>query len=389
MLLDTLGIIIGFITIVLLLSILVTAIVQTIVSTSRLRHRKLRDGLAASNLLDALQTATGFSGPKKESPAAAGTPQDKGAAKTAAKTESPEDSATAKQKLFQRIWETIEDAQSTQDPRATWLEDKQVIDPLKTAGVAETGIALVQYALDTARRRAEDKLLQWSRGLTFGLSVLVAFLFAASVPDLLNRLSEDAEFRARAEALGEKIAHQTPTEYSTIVLGSPGLRARTAFLRKYPAYAVQLGGLRFEAASVDDLVANFETAMDAEPQRDALAAEFRTLVDKELEEESDRAADAARRAVTDLAAIGLEPIRNFNFYYTKDATGNYDVNFDRILGVLFMAVLMSFGAAFWYRTLKELVGLKDALRKRGDTPETKDDAKKDAPDAGKKKTAGG
>jgi hypothetical protein len=35
-----------------------------------------------------------------------------------------------------------------------------------------------------------------------------------------------------------------------------------------------------------------------------------------------------------------------------------------------MAVLLSFGAPFWYRMLKELVGLKDALRKKDDKVET-------------------
>ena len=375
MLLDTLGIIIGFITIVLLLSILVTAIVQTINSMLRLRSKALREGLAQSDVLGALHAVTGKAATKAQAATPAATPPKKDDAKPDEAAHSPENAGPARQKLFDRIERTIKEAQLTGKQGATWLDDKQVIEPLKEAEATKTEIALVQHALNEARRKADDWLLQRTRTITFGLSLIVAFVFAASVPDILRRLSTDADFRARAEALGEKIVHDTPAEYSTIVLGPAGLRARTAFLGKYPQYTVQLGALRFESLAVDDLVANFETAMDAEPERDALAAEYRELVEKELADEGSKAADAARRAVGDLASIGLEPIRDFSFYYVKNAAGKYRVHGDRIIGVLFMAVLMSFGAAFWYRALKELVGLKDALRKRDDTTETKVEAK--------------
>jgi hypothetical protein len=388
MLLDTLGIIIGFITIVLLLSILVTAIVQTITSMFRMRNYTLREGLKQSDVLAALRTATGTPVLETE-PAAtpAGEPK-RGGGKPPEVAKLPEEAAQAREQLFKRIERAVVEAQSTEDLRATWLDDKQVIEPLKAAELMKTEIALVQHALDEARRKAEDLLLRWSRSLTFAFSVIVAFAFAASVPDILKRLNSDADFRARAEALGEKIVHDTPSEYSAIVLGPAGLRARTTFLSKYPQYAVQLGALRFESLAVDDLVANFETAMDAEPQRDALAAEYRALVEKELAEEGSKAADAARRAVGDLASIGLEPIRDFSFYVVKDAGGKYHVHGDRIAGVLFMAVLMSFGAAFWYRALKELVGLKDALRKRDDVAESKVEAKIVATTTHESKAAG-
>ena len=382
MLLDTLGIIIGFITIVLLLSILVTAIVQTVASMLRLRNKALKQGLAQSDVLTALETVTGKSESREQSPATTptatpttATPPPKDGAKPDEVKTPHEGAGPARKELFERIVRAVREAQSPNDPSATWLEDKQVIDPLKEAEATKTEIALVQHALNEARRKADDWLLKRTRAWTFGLSLLIAFLFAASVPDILRRLSNDADFRARAEALGEKIVHDTPAEYSTIVLGSAGHRARTAFLSKYPKYTVELGALRFESLAVDDLVANFEFAMDAEPERDALAAEYRALVEKELADEDSRAADAARRAVGDLASIGLEPIRDLSFYYVKDAAGKRHFHGERIVGVLFMAVLMSFGAAFWYRALKELVGLKDALRKRDDTIETKVDAK--------------
>ena len=103
--------------------------------------------------------------------------------------------------------------------------------------------------------------------------------------------------------------------------------------------------------------------MDSEPRRDELAQEFRILVEKELEAESERSLDAAKRSVSDLSSIGFAPLDDLSYYFEKKP-GASAFRWDRLFGVLFMAVLMSFGAPMWYRILRELVGLKDALRKK-------------------------
>jgi hypothetical protein len=110
-------------------------------------------------------------------------------------------------------------------------------------------------------------------------------------------------------------------------------------------------------------VANFETAMDSEPRRDELAQEFRNLVEKELEAESVRSLEAAKRSSSDLSSIGFGPLDDFSYYFERVSADQTSFRWDRLFGVLFMAVLMSFGAPMWYRILRELVGLKDALRK--------------------------
>ena len=334
MLLDTLGIIIGFVTIVLLLSILVTAIVQTAANLMRRRHKALALGVTETKIVQTIETLR----------------------------EQVDKSDGNALKLVDLVIGTVSSAKS--DPRVTWLEDKDVITPLVEAKVPDSGVAIARHVLDHTRRVMEDKYLQWSRGLTVAASIIVALWFGASAPELLERLRSDAQFRARAEAMGEQLAKETPDEYKSIIEGAPGLRARTRFLAKYPDYTLQLGALRFEALAVDDLVANFETAMDSETRRDELAQEFRTLVEEELEAESKRSLDAAKRSISDLSSIGIEPLSDLSYYFEKDAADETTFRWDRLFGVLFMAVLMSFGAPMWYRVLRELVGLKDALRKK-------------------------
>ena len=334
MLLDTIGIIVGFLTVVLLLSILVTAIVQTAANLMRRRHKALALGVTESKIV---QTIEGLREQIDR--------QDVNAAK-----------------LFDHVVATISAART--DHRVTWLEDKDVITPLIEAKVPASGVAVARHVLDHTRRVMEDKYLQWTRGLTVVASAIVALWFGASAIELLQRLRTDTQFRARAEAMGEQLARETPAEYQSIVEGRPGLRARTRFLDAHPEYTVQLGALRFEALAVDDLVANFETAMDSEPRRDELAQEFRRLVEQELVAESERSLDAARRSISDLSSIGFEPLQDLSYYFEKNPSEQTRFRWDRLFGVLFMAVLMSFGAPMWYRVLRELVGLKDALRKK-------------------------
>jgi len=334
MLLDTLGIIIGFVTIVLLLSILVTAIVQSAANLMRRRHKALALGVTETRIVETIN------GLREQ-------------------IDKKDGNAT---KLIDLVVATVSAAKT--DSRVTWLEDKDVITPLTQAKVPEAGVAVARHVLDHTRRIMEDKYLQWSRGLTVAFSIIVALWFGASAPELLERLSTDTQFRARAEALGEQLAKETPDEYKSIIEGAPGLRARTRFLEAHPKYTVQLGALRFEALAVDDLVANFETAMDSEPDRDALAEEFRKLVEQELVRESDRSLDAAKRSMSDLSGLGIEPLQDLSYYFEKNTADETTFRWDRLIGVLFMAVLMSFGAPMWYRVLRELIGLKDALRKK-------------------------
>jgi hypothetical protein len=334
MLLDILGIIIGFVTIVLLLSILVTAIVQTAANLTRRRHKALALGVTETRIAQTIENLR-------------------------EQIDKQDGNAV---KLIDYAIATV--AAASTDPRITWLEDKDVIAPLIEAKVPASGVAVARHVLDRTRRIMEDKYLQWSRGLTVAASVIVALWFGASAPELLERLGSDAQFRARAEAVGEQLAKETPDEYRSIIEGAPGLRARTRFLAAHPEYTVQLGALRFEALAVDDLVANFETAMDSEPRRDELAQEFRLLVERELEAASERSLEAAKRSMSDLAGIGIEPLDDLDYYFEENSPGTTTFRWDRLFGVLFTAVLMSFGAPMWYRVLRQLVGLKDALRKK-------------------------
>lgn len=337
MLMDVLGVMIGFVTIVLLLSILVTAIVQTLSSLTRLRNRTLVFGLELSGLQKVLTDVV----PPPPAQDAKGNPD---------------------AKLIEVAHQVVQ--RPLKDKRITWIEDKELIEPLKAVGVSDKVITLTQAKLDETRRRMEDKYLQWARGITFVSALLIAGIFQASAPELLRRLQNDEQFRLRAEAMGEDLVRQ-PSVAVQGVLRRPEVVARSAFLERHPEHTAALGELTFEPRSVDDLVSQFETALDAEPDRDALAAEYRELLEQALRDSASASLAAARESTRGLAALDIRPLADPHFYWEPGGKGESGtLKVGRIAGVLFMAVLLSFGAPFWYKILKELVGLKDALRKK-------------------------
>jgi hypothetical protein len=256
MLLDALGIIIGFVAIVLLLSILVTAIVQTLSNLTRLRNHALSHGVTESGLAKTVEDIA---------------------------TPSAQASTSTASQLIQFALRKAQ--QPLSDKRATWLENEEIIEPLRDAGVGAQELALAQHKLNETRRVTDTKYLQWARVITFFTAVVVAIVFQVSAPHLLQRLHQDADFRARAEALGERLAKEP------------------------------------------------------EPKGDI------------------------RGTTSQLAGFDIRPWADPKFYGQLDPLR---IEFGRIVGVLFMAVLLSFGAPFWYKALKELIGLKDALRKKAD-----------------------
>lgn len=401
MLLDMLGILIGFVAIILLLSILVTASIQTVSSFARLRHRALVHGIDEAQLeslgkyveqrLAAQLRAQGGErrlldpkgrvGPGAEAAAAKREARRKAAVAGEAGTGAVAEGVAAiavtdaaavvavptgrersgasvlSDEVIAEIGESIsrEIQEARNDKRVTWLNARAMLKPVRAAGAHAFILSRAEQQLAHALRVMEDKYLQWTRVITFAAAFIIAGLFQVSTPELLERLQNDDEFRLRAEAAGEQLVREMPNEFETILIG-PSMRARKEFLQRHPQYTAQLGEMVFEPRSVNDLVADFETALDAEENRDALAAEYRELVEKELASpESLR--EAARKSVSGLAGLGIEPVVDGTFF-TRFGNPDY------FIGVLVSAVLLSFGAPFWYRILKELVGLKDALRKK-------------------------
>ena len=250
------------------------------------------------------------------------------------------------------------------DKRVTWIDTKELVEPLRAAGAHPAIVADVEQQFGRAKQFMEDIFLHWVRIITAVIALAIAFAFQVSTPHLLERLQEDEEFRIRAEAAGERIAASPGAEFEFILTGA-GIAARQAFLEVHPEYTEPLGELTFHSTSVNDLVADFETAMDAVEERDILAAEYRRLIEERIGD-FESAKRAAMKSISELDALDIRFMADRTLYRNR----HYFVGF------LITAVLLSFGAPFWFNVLKELVGLKDALRKKNEKEEEQVEAAK-------------
>lgn len=361
--LDILGILIGFVAIILLLSILATALVQAATTIFKTRRRAFAKGLASGHLPD---TPAGVQEMLTTLPAHHAVTRPVAAASGGAGGGAEVAVGGAQEGLFvERKAEAISNliAQPVKvakdDKKATWLDQTELVNPLKAAGADPVVVAAVEKRFEQTKRVMEDKFLTETRLITIAAALVVALAFGVSTPQLLKQLQVDQQFRERAEALGEKLAKDPGDVYRSYV-ASAGLEARKAFLEKHPELMGDLGEVGVEARSTDDLVADVELALEGHENKDALSNEYRELIEKYLtDEDAMTALRAGAEAKGDLAAFDIQPFRR-GTYQTPDGR----IDFAKVFGVLVTTVLLAFGAPFWYERLKELVGLKDALRNK-------------------------
>nr|AQQ74479.1 hypothetical protein [uncultured bacterium] len=347
--LEILGVLIGFVAIILLLSIVATALVQAVSSVLKVRRRAFVRGIRETRFPRTVDDIAQMLETLPPAPPPQGN-----------EVYEPRDPVVIEKLLNQPIIFALD------DPRATWLDKNEFIGPLTASRIDPVVIAAVEKRFEQMKRGMQDMFLTVTRGITIACALVVAFVFQVSTPLTLERLLEDEEFRVRAEALGTQLVHDPVDAYQNIVVDA-GLAAREEFLRAHPDLKDELGEVTLEARSVDDLIADVELALEGEEDPTSLSSEYRELVEKSLAE-ADLASltRAGLRATDDLAGLDIRLFdMSFDFYRPVDErTGERRFDFSRMLGLLITAMLVSLGAPFWYERLKELVGLKDALRKR-------------------------
>jgi len=267
--LETLGILIGFVMIVLLLSVYVTAAAQFTQSALRLRGRNLQRGLAQFfEETKNLDRSGAMVVARDECAGSPIVPRD--ASKKSAKPS----------RLF--------------GPQRSWLEREEL-----AALLAKHAADLVPRAdeIFTRFERTTSRRFSWLMKLvSFAWALLIAFAFQASTPDLFARLSAAS------------------------------------------------GDSESSVAAARDILAGIgeENGKPAPDDAAALATA--------------RASMADARSRLDRFDVRFWP-NEWAFYYSR----NDGVRYGKFLGVLMTAVLLTFGAPFWFQMLQNLVGLRDLL----------------------------
>ena len=358
--LETLDTLIAFITVVLVLSLLVTGIVQVVQYTLRFRGRNLERGLRG--LLASLLQSD------------AAKPPDAGEVKTA-------------RELAHRIVHDRELVQACQGRlgcalsrflarragwlydltkgRTTWIEKEELRAALERA-VRTTGLSGQKSALITGldahfdrwERLLAKRFQHRMRWVSLVASLGVVFIFQVDGFALLRDLSTNAELRNRLVETSSEMLEREAIVRELVDQDGVAGEALERWTAEHPD--VDLPEPTSGAATTrDSVVAQLESALADRPdeERNRMIQDYRDRFDDVIYERQQRARELTEDVLGLSARMGLEPWAQGPGFYAPFQLARY-------LGVLVMVVLVSFGAPFWFNQLRNLVALRDLLKPR-------------------------
>ena len=372
MLLDMLGILVGFIAVMLLLSLVVTALTEILQSLLRLRPRNLTFGLTAL-LEQALAPAPGDLGAEGHAEAsAAAAPSPRQASELARGImrlhrfqpgQAPAGGAAAA-----GIGMTVGAAIAPAPPLSS-IDLKAVEDGLARQGAHLTPqqTARLRQLFPEAQASMRARFERNVKRVALALAVVVAVLMQVSSFSLLARLSDDAEFRARAVASGERLADApTSAQQGALILAPRSYEDASAaalaeLQRRRPEAAEYLEQASGIGASRADILAELDLILTEEqhPNRTALLEEYAGLLDAEHERRFGQSIAQLGRAEGELAALDIRPWQFGWGYYRR---------WDNVVGVAITAILISLGAPFWHDLLRKTVSILRDVRSEPPRP---------------------
>ncbi|MCL6507220.1 MAG: hypothetical protein K6T59_09355 [Bryobacteraceae bacterium] len=228
------------------------------------------------------------------------------------------------------------------------------------AGAAER-VAAFRSWFDTAMDRASQRFAAQMRFWTVIFSVCLAFGIQLDAPKLLERLSLDAEVRARLVAGADAI-----TQQASAIL-SP---SSSAIPWAYSEAVRELKQRAPEASKLPD-PPSFSTREDAEiwlraqlgAGADSVIGQYREIVGNKLTAAVDRLRDQAASLHDELSRSRLalipDPYPGWRAFLWSLCPVNR-----QFWGILISAGLLSLGAPFWFNALKSLATLRPLVAAR-------------------------
>jgi len=361
MLLNVLALIIAFSAVMLLLSLLVTSLSQTTQAILRLRARNLEH--AVTRLLE-MELDVHTRSRSRD---------------CAARLLNSPDLA-----LLDRRSDPNSLLSRFRGPQVSWVDPSVMREVLhksqedsappgegKREGVIPSSVNVERVAqrFDRVEPAMSKRFAKIMRGISLAWAVVVAVVFQVSTPALVQRLSTDPAYRARVEGQASAII-----EGSRVVLTAPKDAAEVAFehlIERRPELATLRNGVdtldRHPEATEERLAELLENHAD----RSAILADYDRLLEEALQAEVDQGIARTKATAQQLAAIDITPWQHDTRFYFD----NGSAQFVNILGVLTTAILLTLGAPFWFRVVKQSMGLRDLLA----PPERKNDKAPPAP----------
>jgi hypothetical protein len=244
---------------------------------------------------------------------------------------------------------------------------KAVVDTLGKVSSLEAG---VEKWFDTAMDRASDIFTRWTRTITIAISLLLAVVLQIDAGSILNQISTNSDVRAglikisdaalsRAEDL-EKESHRGSTALKQFITDRK-LAIAESNLNDMPPFG-----------NCDQAASWLEQSSPKDPNTSQLRTDFPEVCRKAAAEAFADSRKQVSGLQSELASTRLKFIPDGVFGSADDKTFGQKVGAwwhaylkpRHLLGTLAMVILLSLGAPFWYNALKQLSNLKPAITQK-------------------------
>jgi len=244
-------------------------------------------------------------------------------------------------------------------PRASWIlrDELELLLHEHKALSAET-IGKVMSWFSRMERGLSQRFNIIARCITLVLALLVGVVFQVSAPDVLKRLSTDAQYRARAEMAATNLLNKYEGSYpEQIRYDAVSAEALAQLQGKHPELQETLEEVSGIGSTKGDILKELSVVLEDHPHRETLLNEYELTLDKLHRKGYEQAAKMVQESVGALASFDIVPFSQGSGFYGRPSNW---------LGILMTTVLISLGAPFWFTTLRRLVSLRDALKPKED-----------------------
>lgn len=348
---DIIGVLIGFVAVMLLLSLLVTGLVQSMQAIIRTRSRNLKKGIEAL-----LNTATGISADNKK---IAGNILNSEFFAIMGKQKDPNS-------VFSKlIGSSVSYIDPKQLPNAVHAYLKQKEDVKIEKNQITNRINELWPVLE---RQMEKQFISKIRYITLACAIVVAFCFQASATDILNKLSIDSNLRGKIVSEAMQISEESAGKTSLIpTYRDVSEQALIEVEKKYPELekCENLEQFSGSGKTKHDILEEFNEVLESLksdlPNLDLgqVSKYYEEQLDKFYQEEDARNKEQMRAAIDMLGKFNINFWQNGWSFYRNES----GIQWKNIIGILVTVILLSFGAPFWYERLKDMMMFKDALSK--------------------------
>lgn len=259
--------------------------------------------------------------------------------------------------------------------RTSWIEKDELKALLRQKrgdlGTASLGVLRdVDRWFERLEANTRKEFLVRVRWVTLACALAVAVIFQVDAFETLRELSLDPELRQELSAASSAILEKTQAEIAD--LRDQRRVAEEALLRldranDNPAIQEAIEEVAGSDSDRADQLEELRLALeehDVPPEmRDQQLASYRAHLEEISRERLERANAMRRSAVGELARFNVTPWGRTGEFYWRKGHGLRGLQLDHLLGVLVTAAFLSLGAPFWFNQLKNLVALRDQIEK--------------------------